>query len=95
MYRGSLPDTGEISFTHADITLGNIMVSGSPGSYVITGIIDREQAGWYPEYWEYCKILSGVELDHEWRTEDWGGKIARRFEVVWFAVAEYSLWCCP
>ncbi|KAM0425331.1 hypothetical protein ACHAPT_009387 [Fusarium lateritium] len=95
MYRGSLPDTGRIFFTHGDITLGNIIVSGSPGSHVIAGIIDWEQVGWYPEYWEYTKILYGVEWDHEWRTEDWGGKITRRFEDACFAVAEYSLWCCP
>ncbi|KAF4462113.1 phosphotransferase enzyme family [Fusarium albosuccineum] len=95
MYRDLLPDTGNIYFTHGDITLGNVIVSGAPGSYTITGIIDWEQAGWYPEYWEYCKLLLGVELDHEWRTEEWGDKITRPFEDTFFAVAEYSLWCCP
>ncbi|KAF4983413.1 hypothetical protein FZEAL_1142 [Fusarium zealandicum] len=95
MYRGMLPDHGNIYFTHGDLTLGNIMVSGSPGSYAITGIIDWEQAGWYPEYWEYCKLLLGVELGHEWRIEDWGAKVTKPFEDVFDAVAEYSLWCCP
>lgn len=23
----------------------------------ITGIVDWEEAGWYPEYWEYVKFL--------------------------------------
>ncbi|KAM0557028.1 hypothetical protein ACHAPJ_005708 [Fusarium lateritium] len=95
MYRDMLPDHGNIYFTHGDLTLGNIMVSGSPDSYVITGIIDWEQAGWYPEYWEYCKLLLGVELGHEWRIEDWGSKVTKPFEDVFSAVAEYSLWCCP
>lgn len=95
MYRDLLPDIGKFYFTHGDITIGNIIVSGFPGSYAITGIIDWEQAGWYPEYWEYCKILSGVEFDHEWRTGKWGDKITRPFEDVFYAVAEYSVWCCP
>lgn len=25
----------------------------------ISGIIDWEQAGWYPEYWEYVKAMWG------------------------------------
>ncbi|EKJ69158.1 hypothetical protein NXS19_006686 [Fusarium pseudograminearum] len=95
MYRDILPDQGNVYFSHGDLTLGNIMVSGSPGTYTITGIIDWEQAGWYPDYWGYCKILLGVELDHEWRTEEWGGKITEPFDDIFFAVAEYSLWCCP
>ncbi|KAL7917162.1 phosphotransferase enzyme family protein [Trichoderma austrokoningii] len=52
-------------------------------------------AGWYPEYWEYCKMMYGVELDHEWRTEDWPDKIVQPFEDTLFAFAEYSLWRCP
>ncbi|KAF5017408.1 hypothetical protein F66182_10664 [Fusarium sp. NRRL 66182] len=95
MYRDLLPDHGNIYFTHGDLTLGNIIVSGSPDSYAITGIIDWEQAGWYPEYWEYCKLLLGVELGHEWRIEDWGSKVTKPFEDAFSAVAEYSLWCCP
>ncbi|KAJ4254487.1 hypothetical protein NW762_010086 [Fusarium torreyae] len=95
MYRDMLPDYGNIYFTHGDLTLGNIMVSGSSNSYAITGIIDWEQAGWYPEYWEYCKLLLGVELGHQWRIEDWGSKVTKPFEDAFSAVAEYSLWCCP
>lgn len=31
----------------------NILVEGGR----ITGIIDWEYAGWYPEYWEYVKMI--------------------------------------
>lgn len=58
-YRDLLPDTGNIYFTHGGLTLGNIIISGTPGSQRIVGILDWEQAGWYPEYWEYCKLLYG------------------------------------
>lgn len=75
--------------------MGNIIISGAPGFQRVKGIIDWEQAGWYPEYWEYCKMLYGVELDHEWRTDDWPDKIVKPFEDVFFAFAEYSLWRCP
>ena len=95
MYRNLLPDTGSIYFTHGDLTLGNIIVSGLPGSQRIKAIIDWEQAGWYPEYWEYCKMMYGVELDHEWRTEDWPDKTVKPFEDACFAFSEYSLWRCP
>ena len=62
MYRNLLPDTGDIYFTHGDLTLCNIIAAGAPGSHKIASMIDYwEQAGWYPEYFEYCKMLYGVE----------------------------------
>lgn len=94
MYRDLIPDTGNVYFTHGDLTLGNIIVSAtSPPK--IHAIIDWEQAGWYPEYWEYCKMMYGVELYHDWRTEDWPDKITKPFEEAFFAFSEYSLWRCP
>ncbi|EXU97470.1 aminoglycoside 3'-phosphotransferase/choline kinase domain protein [Metarhizium robertsii] len=94
-YREYLPDTGEIYFTHGDLTLGNIIISDGPGPRRIAGIIDWEQAGWYPEYWEYCKLLYGVEYQHEWRSDGWADKIMRPFETEWDVFAEYALWRCP
>ncbi|KAG9251344.1 phosphotransferase enzyme family protein [Emericellopsis atlantica] len=88
LYRDLLPDTGRIYFTHGDLTLGNIIVSGAPGVQRVKGIIDWEQAGWYPEYWEYCKMLYGVELGHEWRTDDWPDNIVKPFEDAFFAFAD-------
>ncbi|SPJ78902.1 uncharacterized protein FTOL_07293 [Fusarium torulosum] len=43
-----------ICFTHNDLCPPNILISKGPDPTVV-GIIDWEQAGWYPSYWEYCK----------------------------------------
>jgi len=43
----------QIRFTHGDLGMHNILVEGGR----ITGIIDWEYAGWYPEYWEYIKMI--------------------------------------
>lgn len=51
-----------IFFTHADLNPRNILVNravwqdGSLG-WRVTGIVDWEMAGYYPEYWEYTKAL--------------------------------------
>lgn len=56
-YRPLLPDNDDIYFTHADPHLGKIIVSKPPGALPsITGIVDWGEAGWYPSYWEYCKM---------------------------------------
>jgi aminoglycoside phosphotransferase (APT) family kinase protein len=43
----------EIVFTHGDLAPRNILVEEGR----ISGIVDWEQAGWYPEYWEYVKAM--------------------------------------
>lgn len=51
-----------VCFTHADLNLRNILMGevrradGSIG-WDVTGIVDWENAGYYPEYWEYTKAL--------------------------------------
>ena len=55
-YRGMLPDTGEIKFTHGDLHRGNIIVSSAAPARILA-IVDWAQAGWYRDYWEYCKAL--------------------------------------
>ncbi|KAI0161246.1 hypothetical protein GGR57DRAFT_351955 [Xylariaceae sp. FL1272] len=52
----------DIVFTHADLNPRNILVdevTNKDGSthYEVTGIVDWETAGYYPEYWEYTKAL--------------------------------------
>ncbi|POR36758.1 Protein kinase-like domain protein [Tolypocladium paradoxum] len=48
--------------THADLNFRNILVDeavqadGTTG-WTVTGIVDWETAGYYPEYWEYTKSL--------------------------------------
>lgn len=52
----------KIVFTHADLNPRNILVDqvlrpdGSTG-WVVSGIVDWETAGHYPEYWEYTKAM--------------------------------------
>ncbi|KAJ5542128.1 hypothetical protein N7461_008131 [Penicillium sp. DV-2018c] len=49
-----LPRSERSVFTHADIAPRNVMVDEQEK---ITGILDWESAGWYPDYWEYAQIL--------------------------------------
>ncbi|KAI9710955.1 MAG: hypothetical protein M1820_002392 [Bogoriella megaspora] len=53
----------DIVFTHADLNLRNILVDGSGK---ISGIVDWECAGWYPEYWEYTKAHFTVRHTVRW-----------------------------
>lgn len=50
---GKAEGTYGVKFTHADIAPRNVRVRGGK----ITGIIDWEFAGWYPEYWEYTRMF--------------------------------------
>lgn len=75
-YREGLKDDASIVFTHGDLHKSNIMVS-EDGPIKIRAIVDWEQAGWYPSYWEYCKARytvgfckadpwKKVDADGEW-----------------------------
>ncbi|KAL2362838.1 hypothetical protein RJZ56_004253 [Blastomyces dermatitidis] len=44
----------QLRFAHGDLGLHNILVSEDG---MVTAIIDWEFAGWYPEYWEYIKMI--------------------------------------
>jgi aminoglycoside phosphotransferase (APT) family kinase protein len=45
-------------FTHGDVRPANIMVDiNESGRYLVTGIIDWETSGFYPDYFEPAKIL--------------------------------------
>ncbi|KAI9727374.1 MAG: hypothetical protein M1834_008445 [Cirrosporium novae-zelandiae] len=55
-------DGHEIVFTHADLNMRNILVRNGR----ISGIVDWENSGWYPEYWEYTKCHFGVRRDKRW-----------------------------
>ncbi|KAI0007312.1 phosphotransferase enzyme family protein [Xylariaceae sp. FL0662B] len=47
-----------IIFTHTEFSLRWILVSAGPNPKV-TAIVNWSGAGWYPEYWEYCKARYG------------------------------------
>ncbi|KAF8851619.1 kinase-like protein [Acephala macrosclerotiorum] len=64
---GILPDLmhrtdHKIVFTHADLNMRNILVKDGR----ISGIVDWENAGFFPEYWEYTKCHFGVRLSKRW-----------------------------
>lgn len=59
-----------MKFAHADLHPANIIICGPPGSQTIAGLIDWGQSGWYPDYWEYCKMLKGLG-NHELYEEGW------------------------
>ncbi|KAI9163916.1 hypothetical protein HJFPF1_05548 [Paramyrothecium foliicola] len=50
-----------IVFTHGDFFLHNILVDNGH----VTGFIDWESAGWYPEYWEFTTPLRWPARDPE------------------------------
>ena len=60
-----LPHSTRSVFTHGDLCPRNILVNES---LRITGIVDWEAAGWYPEYWEYINMWkpSGDTDWQEW-----------------------------
>ena len=51
--------------SHNDLAPRNIMVNDN---LIITGLIDWENAGWYPEYWEYVKFFQiGIIGAGDWQ----------------------------
>ncbi|KGO77098.1 Aminoglycoside phosphotransferase [Penicillium italicum] len=64
-FRYDLPDDSAIKFTQGDLHRSNIIIS-SCKPYRMLAIIDWEQSGWLPEYWEARKMKWSVG-DKEWR----------------------------
>ncbi|KAI0860633.1 kinase-like protein [Xylaria cubensis] len=56
-----LPHSDRSVFTHADLAPRNVLVDDCGN---ITGLVDWEFAGWYPDYWEYAKTQV------QWLAED-------------------------
>lgn len=63
--RSSLPDD-PITFTHSDLHRSNIMITPEGETPRILAIIDWQQSGWYPGYWESCKARWTVDPDDDW-----------------------------
>ncbi|RAH70030.1 uncharacterized protein BO66DRAFT_438735 [Aspergillus aculeatinus CBS 121060] len=57
-----LTDNHEIVFTHGDFAPRNILVEGDR----VTAVLDWEDAGWYPEYWEYIKAMQHLKPIPDW-----------------------------
>ena len=64
----TLNTSHQIVMTHSDLRPENILVMHTaPNAIRITGLVDWELSGAYPEYWEYIKALAGVS----WSLSDW------------------------
>ncbi|OJI79790.1 hypothetical protein ASPTUDRAFT_194565 [Aspergillus tubingensis CBS 134.48] len=62
--RQRMPAAMPYTFTHGDLTIGNIMVEGGE----LTGIIGWEMAGYFPVWWEYVATsVADGEEDREWK----------------------------
>ena len=72
-----LKDNHRIVLTHGDLQPRNILVRGN----TVTGIIDWELGGWYPEYWEYVKGAVHVKSCEGW----WRhlGRITGTYPMEW------------
>jgi len=56
-------------FTHGDVRMANIIVKADDdNNYVVSGIIDWEDSGFYPEYFESTKLLFTFTMHTE---TDW------------------------
>lgn len=59
----------EATFTHGDLQRKNIIIrenfqQDDKRSRVI--LIDWENSGWYPSYWEYCMAACALRWDDDW-----------------------------
>lgn len=63
-YRSLLPDMHGISLTHANLSWENILIQPETGE--VTGILDWEMAGFWPDWWEYRKALYGSRPQPWW-----------------------------
>lgn len=52
-----------VKFTHGDLKRHNILVDNEGH---VTGFIDWESAGWYPEFWEYTTAMRYVLKNSGW-----------------------------
>lgn len=63
-YRARLSDEFDIVFAHADISWENILVDPATGA--VTGVVDWEMAGFWPEWWEFRKALYASRSQTWW-----------------------------
>jgi len=51
-----------IVFSHGDLNMRNVIMKGRK----LSGIIDWENSGWYPEYWDYTKAHYITKHKRRW-----------------------------
>ncbi|KAF2254468.1 hypothetical protein BU26DRAFT_514376 [Trematosphaeria pertusa] len=59
-------------FSHSDLQRKNVLVHRHAGAIISVAIVDWEDAGWYPSYWEYCLEFATALWVDDWpkRLED-------------------------
>jgi hypothetical protein len=88
-WRPLLPDDGPIKLTHGDLHRGNIIISTTSPPRVLA-IVDWAHAGWYPDYWEYCKACYTSWYGGAWRNQ-WIPKFLDVQEEEHEVFAEYIM----
>jgi hypothetical protein len=69
-------------FSHSDLQRKNVIVHRDTLQGLTISLIDWEDAGWFPCYWEYFTALQCVQWDDDWSqrieeiTEPWLGEAA-------------------
>lgn len=66
-FRHDLPDNSAVKFTHGDLHRSNIIVTLTP-PYRVLAVVDWEQSGWLPEYWESRKAQYTACRAEPWST---------------------------
>ena len=59
MMKNSMRDDHKWRLTHGDMGPHNILVENGH----ITAVVDWELGGWYPEYWEYVKMIQYLPFE--------------------------------
>jgi aminoglycoside phosphotransferase (APT) family kinase protein len=90
--RDEMANDHRIIFTHGDITRRNILirvVGEGANDVSVVAILDWEQAGWRPEYWETAKFMFGNPSTSEWAIlggqeifHEYGAEVQREDELL-------------
>ncbi|KAF2026440.1 hypothetical protein EK21DRAFT_74175 [Setomelanomma holmii] len=69
-------------FSHSDLQRKNMLIHWDTMQGLTVSLVDWEEVGWFPAYWEYFTALQGVQWDDDWSqrieeiTEPWLSKAA-------------------
>lgn len=84
-----LPDDGTIRFTHRGLHCSNIIISCTDLPHVMA-VINWTHAGWYPDYWEYCKALYTSHYNGEWHNT-WIPRFLEQYPKEFTVFSEYVM----
>lgn len=87
-FRNDLPDDCDIVFTQGDLHPSNVLVS-LPSPPRVLAIVDWEQAGWLPAYWEDRKAHLTCDYFGEW-SEKYLPLILDQYKSTWEPWDYYS-----